>query len=456
MGLAASQARFLAITSRKMNCEFESMQIAQQKLSVTRDQQAAAQEYQNSLSATKLVWDADNNCDGTGDIYNLSYGLMMTPSALNEYDPYLVTDTRGRIVLSDSMFQAALDAGIIDANGDPVAKNADGTKRQLLVSGDFQEVTDPADPTKITGYKMSGATDDGSRNAFLYQLGVQNVADVSTIESIFNLGTSGYTKSGVGGEIIDKTLTNAMTTNTFITYMKNAKDADGNSIYALNLASLFADADNNGKITDDEFNAKFCTTVSPSDIDKDSASGGTKDKLIITKSGNPLSKAEIEKLTLGDLLSGKYEMTGMMDATGMSAIAEKVLAKMAESFGLGENTNVKGLNVDAASQSALQQAYEFSKLQLNANYAQDTKGNTNYAAVSSAINSADNTNVIAKSNKNVSSVSLTNMLKSFLTNFTIALDGYDAGYNVDKTSVKGSKYVTDDLTYYLFLKTIMQ
>ena len=114
MGLAASQARFLAITSRKMNCEFESMQIAQQKLSVTRDQQAAAQEYQNSLGATKLVWDADNNCDGTGDIYNLSYGLMMTPSALNEYDPYLVTDTRGRIVLSDSMFQAALDAGIID------------------------------------------------------------------------------------------------------------------------------------------------------------------------------------------------------------------------------------------------------------------------------------------------------------------------------------------------------
>ena len=78
MGLAASQARFLAITARKMNCEFESMQIAQQKLSVTRDQQAAAQEYQDSLNATKLVWDADNNCDGTGDVYNLSYGLMLS------------------------------------------------------------------------------------------------------------------------------------------------------------------------------------------------------------------------------------------------------------------------------------------------------------------------------------------------------------------------------------------
>lgn len=37
MGLAASQARFLAITARKMNCEFQSMQIAQEKLSTTRD-----------------------------------------------------------------------------------------------------------------------------------------------------------------------------------------------------------------------------------------------------------------------------------------------------------------------------------------------------------------------------------------------------------------------------------
>ena len=64
MGLAASQARFLAITSRKMNCEFQSMQIAQQKLSVTRDLQKAAQDYQTNLTATKLVWeDMDENTE---------------------------------------------------------------------------------------------------------------------------------------------------------------------------------------------------------------------------------------------------------------------------------------------------------------------------------------------------------------------------------------------------------
>lgn len=456
MGLAASQARFLAITARKMNCEFESMQIAQQKLSVTRDQQAAAQKYQNSLSATKLVWDADNNCDGTGDVYNLNYGLMMTPSALNEYDPYLITDTQGKIVLSDSMFEAAVAAGIIDKNGDPVTsyKNAAGEEVaiDLPYSGSFSAQTDAA-TGKVTGYKFGGDTNDGSRNAFLYQLGVQNLADPTTIESIYNLGPSGYTRSGIGGEIIDKTSTNAMTSSAFIKYMQDAKDDAGKSIYALNVISLLADANNDGDVTDEEFNKTFCTTTSPKNIDK--ALNGSElnaNKIIITKNGNALSKTDIEKLTLGDLLSGKYEMTGLMGATDFAAIAEKVLVSMANSFGLGESANIKGLNVDSASENALQQALEFSKLQLNSSYAQDTSGDTNYKAISNAISKAQETNVISKSNKNVSSVSLTNMLKSYLTNFAIALEGYDAGFSIDKTSSKNSEYVTDDFSYYFIFK----
>lgn len=431
MGLAASQARFLAITARKMNCEFESMQIAQQKLSVTRDQQAAAQEYQDSLNATKLVWDADNNCDGTGDVYNLSYGLMMTPSALNEYDPYLITDSQGRIVLTESMFTAALNAGIIDKDGNPIAK---------ITSKDGNTTT----PNGLFTVGTTNATTDGSRNAFLYQLGVQGLADPSTIQSIYNLGDAGYTKSGIGGAIIDKTLTNAMTTNTFITYMQNAVDEKGNSIYALDVISLLADADGNKEVTDDEFNKTFCTTTSPSKNDNN--------KIIITKSGRALSRQEIEKLTLGDLLSGKYEMSSWTGTNNFSAIAEKVLASMAAKFGLGESANVKGLNVDAASESALNQAYEFSKLQLNAEYKTDTSsGLTTNKDLSKAISAAQDTNTISKSLR-FSSVSLTNMLKSFLTNFTVALEGYDAGYGVDKSSAKKSNYVTDDLSYYFVLK----
>ena len=109
MGLAASQARFLAVTARKADCEFRSMQIAQNKLSVTRELQAATETYQNALNATMFVW--DGNGSGT-DNQAFSYGIMMTPSAYNNYNPYMLTDRGGRIVVTDSIAAAAKAAGI--------------------------------------------------------------------------------------------------------------------------------------------------------------------------------------------------------------------------------------------------------------------------------------------------------------------------------------------------------
>ena len=94
MGLAASQARFLAITSRKAQCEFRSMQIAQEKLSVTRELADVTQVYQNSLNATKMVWETDPS-GGVVDLSEtcpFSYGTLMTPSGMNNYQPYFITN----------------------------------------------------------------------------------------------------------------------------------------------------------------------------------------------------------------------------------------------------------------------------------------------------------------------------------------------------------------------------
>ena len=76
MGLAASQARFLAITARKSDCEQRSMAIAQEKLSITRELSRISDEYQRALDATKLIWDGETE-DGT--VYDLSYDVMMNP-----------------------------------------------------------------------------------------------------------------------------------------------------------------------------------------------------------------------------------------------------------------------------------------------------------------------------------------------------------------------------------------
>lgn len=376
MGLAASQARFLAITSRKMNCEFQSMQIAQEKLSVTRDLQKASQEYQNSLSATKLVWDTEDNT-----VYDLSYDVMMTPSMANDYNPYLVTDTKGKIVLSESMFNAAVDAGVIEA------KTGESEKG-----------------TKTIGTETS--TNDGSRNAFLYQMGVRNQITPETVTAIKNLGNKGYTNSGIGGEALDKTIANAFNTNSFITYMKNAKSEDGkSSIYALNVGDILSSSGYSFGTSKSEF---------------------SNNQVIITKSGSPISESEMQKLTLGELLSGQYELTGRMNAEAMRTLAQSILKSMGTTLGW-QNANIGGLNVDDESNEALLQAMEFTLKCLNKDYDTSSGGKILSNSVSNAINQAAQTNSIVSGENNVSSVSLTNMLKSFLTNFAVAIEGFDCG-----------------------------
>lgn len=434
MGLAASQARFLAITSRKMNCEFQSMQIAQQKLSVTRDLQKASEDYQNNLTATKLVWeDMDNNT------YDLTYDLMMSPTAINQYDPYLVTDTQGRIVLTNDMFNAAVKAGVIDENGTPI-----GT----MTMGD------------------ADATNDGSRNAFLNALSSAGKVDGSTISNIQGLGADGYTKSGMGGDIFDKSTANALSSTAFINYLtKTYKEADveppyinpedtskgrvsvNEKIYGLNLLDVL------GLKTSDVTEGNY-SLAQNSDLNKDSTGNGynkSNNQLVsITKDGQALSESELKNLTLGDILSGKYEMS-YRGGGDFTKIVEKVLAGMAEKLGYGydSTTDSKGLNVDNESKQALSMAFDLTYAQYSSISSATSKSSGNTRDL---INLAQSQNNIIKGDKDKSSVSLSNMLKSYLTNFALAMDGFDSGFTIDKTSTKKSKYATDDLNYYFLLK----
>lgn len=109
MGLAAGQARLLTITGRKSDCEFESMRLSHQKIALARDLAALSNEYQNSLDQTKLIYDFY----GTGDTaMELSYGILMQPSALNNYKSTLITDSMNRVVLNSKYAAAAQAAGI--------------------------------------------------------------------------------------------------------------------------------------------------------------------------------------------------------------------------------------------------------------------------------------------------------------------------------------------------------
>lgn len=502
MGLAASQARFLAITARKMNCEFESMQIAQQKLSVTREQQKAAQEYQDAMTATKLVWDADSNCDGTGDVYNLSYDLMMTPSALNEYDAFLVIDTQGRVVLSESMFGAAVNAGVVDSAGNPI---------------------------KAKQYSEEG------RNDFLKALGEAGTIDGSVINGIKSLKNS-YTQVGVGGEISDKKIANAMNSPTFINHLKTAvykKDDTNNNILSLTGGTIGypvvqAYAENgkaagtilksvgetySGNVVKTTFNAgdtinfpingykvssetiaeapwvrtdgtggaagekipegtslkidkgtkapckiivyvptsstqhkegdlkyamSFSAISDPANVVSDPKTTG---KTRITKNGQALSADSMKKLTLGDILSGKCEFTTVAASdTAFNTLANGVLEEMAKLLGYNAGaTEFKGLNVCNESNDALNQALELTKAQL-------LNINTEDGSYFDLATKSQSRNDVVKDGTTYS-FSLTNILKSFLTNYAAVMDGFKSGYTIDDKSTTKSKYVTDDLNY---------
>lgn len=109
MGLGAEQARLLTITARKSDCEFQSMNLSHQKIALSRDMEKVSTNYQNALEATKLVYDYYGS--GTSEM-DLTYGLLMTPSAYNDYYPKLVTDSKNRVVLNSSYAAAARAAGI--------------------------------------------------------------------------------------------------------------------------------------------------------------------------------------------------------------------------------------------------------------------------------------------------------------------------------------------------------
>ena len=109
MGLAASQARLLTITSRKSDCEYQSMALSHQKIALARDMNVVSNEYQDALNKTKLVYDFYGTNDKSTP---LSYGLLMSPSKLNDYKPSPVTDPSGRIVLDEGLAAAARAAGI--------------------------------------------------------------------------------------------------------------------------------------------------------------------------------------------------------------------------------------------------------------------------------------------------------------------------------------------------------
>lgn len=213
MGLAASQARFLAVTSRKSSCEFRSLELAQEKLSLTSEMDDAAAEYQEALNATRLVWDAEG-IGGDGDYrFELSYDIMMNPSDYNQYTPYLLSRQDGKIALDKKIVDAIYDPNDPSSaifNYDPETGTCDGGiwyNGRVVYRGDVDY--------QVAQYEAFDKFIDNMRTT----------KAISSATADKMQSDSGYMKytyipnAGVGAELLGREKSNMMTANSMMSYI---------------------------------------------------------------------------------------------------------------------------------------------------------------------------------------------------------------------------------------------
>ena len=104
MGMSASQARLLFISSRINDIEMKSQNIANQKIRLASESDQIANDYANALNKTKFVYDG-LNANGDRVSKDLSYSEIMSPEG-GLSSKFVLTDANNRPVVPASVANA--------------------------------------------------------------------------------------------------------------------------------------------------------------------------------------------------------------------------------------------------------------------------------------------------------------------------------------------------------------
>ncbi len=123
MGLSASQARFLQLTGRKSNTEYQAQQISFQRLQVANKLSDASNEYQDKMSNRKIMYSYN---DGTGakkvDLTYQNYKNFVNQqsgSTGNSQEKYYLVTQTGKIVVASEEEKSQMINNDLDADGNP-------------------------------------------------------------------------------------------------------------------------------------------------------------------------------------------------------------------------------------------------------------------------------------------------------------------------------------------------
>lgn len=475
MGLATSQARFLCITARKADCEYKSTELAQQKLEITNQLSDISANYANAMNSTKLVW--KNNL--VENDYGLTYNLLMTPSAANDYNPYMVTTSSGAIVLNSEYAAAAKAAGISKAGGISSADGRDKFIAALVPNGIVTQ--DTANSIMTTDYvatKMDDGTlklDKANTSATTGNVGWNSGAGMGSTpldkNSVDGLDISALITSDlIGKQLVDwaQLITTSSEQITSAKYDSTIKDYDvqikkaatalqyaeaNTEDYTAKEAALNALKDAKADFIKDA-KKKGIVDITHDNFQMDNNSIRDTGFTVVSNGTITYDEDTIKKMTIGDLLSSNIVlMTQNQSADKMADAATKLMESIASIFGYRNSGH--GLNMDSKSNEALEFAMTMVKnINLKASNAItqgsscDDKAMTNNSAY---VNANDYNRIGTGQNKKTSyqAVSVSNLLSSFLTYYDNYMNGNSSAYVVGKR-VDTSAFVTDDRNYRYF------
>ena len=411
MGLAAGQARLLTITGRKSDCEYASMKLSHQKIALSRELSDLSNEYQNSLNQTKLVYDYY----GTGDETTpLSYGLLMTPSTLNDYMPTTITDALGRVTLNSKYAAAARAAGI---------------------------------PQEGLGTLPS----EGMRNAFIEGLYTSGLLTKNTAEKILSLPYN--QQAGFGGGATVAVTTTTGNINDLVDYLKE------NCTNQFNFSNPIPAGDDRKAWIENPDDIRNDTSQDTYDINIYDLLTNTKEISLSFQGGNGSKSVDEEAKLIANYLIGSFvpwleETLGSVlniDAGTQAAFdyANEEITKIILNTGTDGSQTPPIYNISNHKGTAWR-THKFRN--------EEQANNQNYMGFSSV--TQHGAHVAVKKRHSQGSINLNNLAQAYLTLFAKAMSGVsqkDADgspkYQVSAGKLEDNKLVTNDTLYEFTIKT---
>lgn len=158
MGLSASQARFLQLTARRSNIEYQVQQINFERLQLADKTAAASEKYQDLTSNRKIVFNFNDGAEKTAvDLTYNNYKTYMNQQGASGVNKkyYLVSSTGNKIVVSSEKERAEMieaskyivDTQVedgVDEEGNPKYKT-ETTEKYRFTIDDFMIVEEGLD-----------------------------------------------------------------------------------------------------------------------------------------------------------------------------------------------------------------------------------------------------------------------------------------------------------------------